>query len=67
MGYIKNRKTIDDSNGAIFISTYKPLKIKIEDGITTVYLTKEDATSLKNDIKFKTSWWNAPYKAESEG
>ena len=62
MGYIKNRKTIDGSNGAMFISTYKPFKVKIEDGATTVYLTLEDAKELKNDIKFKTSWWNEPYK-----
>lgn len=62
MGYIKIRKIIDGSNGAIFISTFKPFKVKIEDGITAVYLTKEDAISFKNDIKFKTSWWNSPYK-----
>ena len=63
---MKTRKTINDSNGAKFKSTYNPFRIHIEDGITTVYLTKEDAISLKNDIKFKTSWWNAPYKAESK-
>lgn len=64
MGYIKNRKTIDGSNGAIFISTYKPFKVKIEDGATTVYLTREDAVALKGNITFRTSWWNAPYKSE---
>ena len=63
---MKIRKTIKGSNGAKFISTYEPFKVKMEDGITTVYLTREDAISLKGDIKFKTSWWNAPYKADSE-
>lgn len=30
-------------------------------------MTKEDAISLKNDVHFKTSWWNSPYKkGESE-
>lgn len=61
---MKIRKTINGSNGAKFKSTYKPFKVIIEDGITTVYLTKEDAILLKNDIQFKTSWWNAPYKGE---
>lgn len=55
------RKTIKGSNGAKLSSTYKPFKVIIEDGITTVYLTKEDAILLKDGIKFKTSWWNAPY------
>jgi len=59
---MKIKKTIDGSNGAKFIFTYKPFKVIIEDGITTVYLTKEDAILLKNDIKFKTNWWDAPYK-----
>ena len=63
---MKIRKTISGSNGAKFKSTYGPFKVIIEDGITTVYLTKEDAISLKNDIKFKTSWWNAPYKTGSD-
>ena len=63
---MKIRKTINNSNGAKFTSIFKPFKVIIEDGITTVYLTQKDAVSLKNDIQFKTSWWNTPYKAESE-
>lgn len=58
----KIRKTINGSNGAKFISMYKPFRVIIEDGITTVYQTKEDAILFKSDMKFKTSWWNAPYK-----
>lgn len=63
---MKIRKTIDSSNGAIFISTHKPFKVIIEDGYTTVYLTREDAISLKGDIKFKTSWWDAPWKGQKD-
>ena len=63
---MKTRKTINGSNGAKFISIFRPFTIIIEDGMTTVYLTQKDAVSLKNDVKFKTSWWNAPYKDGSE-
>ncbi len=59
--------TIKSSNGAKFKSVFKPFKVKIEAGMTTVYLTKEDAVVLRNDIKLKTSWWNALYSPESEG
>ena len=59
---IKIRKTIENSNGEAFKKTFNPFKVIIEDGITTVYLTKEDAIKLKNDIVFRTDWWNAPYE-----
>lgn len=58
--------TLKGSNGEKFASIFKPFKVLIEDGMTNVYLTREDAISLKNDIKFKTSWWNASYSSENE-
>lgn len=58
--------TLKCSNGEKFASIFKPFKVLIEDGMTTVYLTKEDAISLKNNIKFKTSWWNTTYSLENE-
>jgi len=60
------RMTLKGSNGEKFTSIFKPFKVLIEDGMTTVYLTKEDAIALKNDIKFKTSWWNTTYSLENE-
>lgn len=63
---VKIRKTIKNSNGEAFTKTFNPFKVKIEDGATAVYLTKEDAINLKNNIVFRTTWWNAPYKKEEK-
>lgn len=64
---MKIRKIIEGSNGDVFIKTFHPYKVIIEDGMTTVYLSQEAAINLVDYILFKNSWWNASYKESVKG
>lgn len=55
-------RTIKGSNGDIFIKTFSPYSVVMEDGRTRVWLNAEDKAKLTNELVFFTKWWNKPYQ-----
>lgn len=56
------------TNGEVMQAVYADSEIEIDEAwkTVTVYLGA-DGDYCEDEVKFDLDWWNAPYKAESEG
>ena len=55
------------TNGDMIKAIFKPYKICEYEYSVHVYMTEEDFWNADYQMDYNPNWWNAPYKAESEG